>query len=267
MHIFNRTHVRPSSCFEFFDWTCLVWMLNLMNSSSSLLLFWDPIRCTYPTQSCGWRPECVCLSKGKRRGRNTWWFLPANTLHWAWCISIRAVTNNTGCRYVSQHQRETSAKVVSSFIDPVWNRQLPQRKTEWRTKEWRSKASMCVHVCVCISPCVYVCINHVCVHVVCITCPSNVTGLFATICLWIWNCLCRTRSLQPDKQGAVEFPAEVSLSEAPLPSFVIALCDSTQQAWENRPNVLDGWCHERDNYQAVSEVSQGYGFSQIIYFM
>lgn len=45
--------------------------------------------------------------------------LPANTLHWAWCISIQAVANNTGCRYVSQHQRETSAKVVSSFIDPV----------------------------------------------------------------------------------------------------------------------------------------------------
>lgn len=39
--------------------------------------------------------------------------------HAALGISIQAVTNNTGCRYVSQHQRETSAKVVSSFIDPV----------------------------------------------------------------------------------------------------------------------------------------------------
>lgn len=133
--IFNQTPVILWASFEFSDWTCLVWMLNLMNPSSSLLLFWDPIRCTYPTQSCGCRPECVCLSKGKRRGRNTQWFLPANTLHWAWCISIRAVTNNAGCRYVSQHQRETSAKVVSSFIDPVWNQQLPQRNTERRTKE------------------------------------------------------------------------------------------------------------------------------------
>lgn len=45
--------------------------------------------------------------------------LPANTLQRARCISIRAVTNSTGCRYVSPHLREMSAKVVSSFIDPV----------------------------------------------------------------------------------------------------------------------------------------------------
>lgn len=240
-------------------------MLNLMNSSSSLLLFWDPIRCTYPTQSCGWRPECVCLYQREEAWEKHAVVLPANTLHWAWCISIQAVTNNTGCRYVSQHQRETSAKVVSSFIDPVWNQQLPQRKTEWRTKEWRTKASVCVRVCVFFS-CVYVCINHECINIVCMTYPSNATGLFATIFPCLWNCLCRTRSLRPDKQGAVELPAEVSLSGAPPPSFAIALCDSTQQAWEHRP-VLDGWCHEQDNYQAVSEVSQGYGFSQIIYFM
>lgn len=137
--------------------------------------------------------------------------LPANTLHWAWCISIQAVTNNTGCRYVSQHQRETSAKVVSSFIDPVWNQQLPQRKTEWRTKEQEPKSwNVCIHSCV------YVCINHVCVHFVCILCPSSVTGLFATILPRLWNCLCGPRSLRSDKHGAVEFPAEVSLAEAPL---------------------------------------------------
>lgn len=57
------------------------------------------------------------------QGEETWEkhivVLPANTLHWARRISIQAVTNNTGCRYVSEHQRETSAKVVSSFIDPV----------------------------------------------------------------------------------------------------------------------------------------------------
>lgn len=45
--------------------------------------------------------------------------LPANMLQRARCISIRAVTNSTGCRYVSPHLREMSAKVVSSFIDPV----------------------------------------------------------------------------------------------------------------------------------------------------
>lgn len=89
--------------------------------------------------------------------------LPANTLHWACCISIQAATNNTGCRYVSQHQRETSAKVVSSFIDPVWNQQLPQRKTEWKSKEWRTEASIRVCLCLCICMCVYVCINRPCV--------------------------------------------------------------------------------------------------------
>lgn len=36
---------------------------------------------------------------------------PANTLRWARCISIQAVTNNPGCRYVSRHQRDAGAKV------------------------------------------------------------------------------------------------------------------------------------------------------------
>lgn len=74
--------------------------------------------------------------------------LPANTLHRARCISIQAATNNAGCRYVSQLQRETSAKVVSSFIDPVRNQQLPQRKTERRSKSQRLCAFVHVFVCV-----------------------------------------------------------------------------------------------------------------------
>lgn len=129
--------------------------------------------------------------------------LPANTLHWALCISIQAVTNSTGCRYVSQHQREMSAKVVSSLIDPVWNQQLPQRKTKRWSQEWRTEAN----ICVCMSASIYIYLN------MCVLQILYVTGLFATIFPCSWNSLCRTRSLRPDQQGTVDLPAEDSLSQ------------------------------------------------------
>lgn len=75
-----------------------------------------------------------------------------------------------------------------------------------------------------------VCTNHI-REDVCMLRPSSVTGLFAAILPFLRNCLCGPRSLQSNEHRAVEFPEEVSLSEAPTSaSFAIALCDSTQQA-------------------------------------
>lgn len=86
-----------------------------------------PLRCYSETQldvhiphspAVGGQSASVC-PKGRGVGETHSGFTRQHAVLGTQCISIQAAANNAGCRYVSQHQRETSAKVVSSFIDPV----------------------------------------------------------------------------------------------------------------------------------------------------
>lgn len=128
-------------------------------------------------------------------------------------------------------------------------------KKDW-VKNQRVKTQVNVHAH-CICSYVYVRLNYVCVNFVCILCPSHITEQFATILPCLWNCLCRPRSLQSNKHGAVGFPVEVSLSE-PLPdSLHLRLPYAIATSRPENAGLMfwmDGVMKE-DNYQAVSEVS------------
>lgn len=135
----------------------------------------------------------------------------------------------------------------------------------------KGRVCVCTRSCVCACVCMHTCL---CVRVrvharVCAWPDQYVTRLLATISLSLscslWNCLCGTRSLRPDKCWVVEFPPEASLLEASLVCDGLAILHTMP---ENTGVIfwMDG-VMKAYNYQAVSKVSQGYGFSQIICLM
>lgn len=86
----NQTHLGPLPRFESSDRTRFVWMLNFMHSSSPPLFFWDPIRCTYPTQSCWLEARVRLFVQREEAWEKRAVVEHANTLHWARRISIQA---------------------------------------------------------------------------------------------------------------------------------------------------------------------------------
>ena len=72
---FNQTCVCSQFCFEFFDWSGVFWMLNLMNSFPPFCCYSETqLDIHIPHNTAVGGQSASCLSKGKRRGRNTQWF-------------------------------------------------------------------------------------------------------------------------------------------------------------------------------------------------